>query len=399
MNVIFVTLGRLTSLDENSIYHDLMREFVKRGDNVYIVTPAERRSNGKTELYDADGAHFLKVRTLNVQKTSMIEKGLSIVMLEWQYNKAIKKYLSDIQFDLILYTTPPITLAKVVKSLKERNPKSFSYLLLKDIFPQNSVDMGVFSKSNPLYKVFRKKEKQLYKTSDFIGCLSPANVEYLHKNDPYYPADRIEINSNSISLCDMEEPVNKKTIRQLYGLPLNKTIFIYGGNLGRPQGIDYVIRCMDDNKNKEDRFFVIVGAGTELPKLKSWYNNVQPSNIIVMDGLSKGKYDELVQSCDVGLIFLDRNFLIPNYPSRLLSYLKHKMPVISATDVNTDVGRIAEENGYGFWCESAKPEDFTALVDKMLVSDIKKMGEKGYEFLKNNYLVEQTYDKIVKHLQ
>ena len=74
------------------------------------------------------------------------------------------------------------------------------------------------------------------------------------------------------------------------------------------------------------------------------------------------------------------------------------MPVISATDVNTDVGRIAEENGYGYWCESERPEDFTALVDKMLASDIKKMGEKGYEFLKNNYLVEQTYDKILKHL-
>lgn len=399
MNVIFITLGRLTSLDERSIYHDLMREFVKRGDNVYIVTPAERRSNGKTELYDADGAHFLKVRTLNIQKTSMIEKGLGIVMLEWQYNKAIKKYLGNIQFDLVLYTTPPITLAKVVESLKKRNPKSCSYLLLKDIFPQNAVDMGILSKSNPLYKVFRKKEKQLYKTTDYIGCLSPANVEYLHKNDPYYPADRIEINSNSISLCDLDVPVNKKAIRQLYGLPLDKQIFIYGGNLGRPQGIDFVIRCMDDNKNKEDRFFVIVGTGTELPKLRKWYADVHPSNIIVMDGLSKERYDELVQSCDVGLIFLDRNFVIPNYPSRLLSYLKHRMPIISATDVNTDVGRISEENGYGYWCESAKPEDFTELVDKMLASDIKKMGEKGYEFLKENYLVEQTYDKIVKHLK
>ena len=138
MNVIFLTLGRLTSLKEKSIYHDLMKEFVKNNDNLYIVTPAERRSKGKTELYDSDGAHFLKVRTLNVQKTSMIEKGLGIVMLEWQYNRAIKRYLGDIKFDLVLYTTPPITLANVVKALKRRNPETFTYLLLKDIFPQNA---------------------------------------------------------------------------------------------------------------------------------------------------------------------------------------------------------------------------------------------------------------------
>ena len=74
------------------------------------------------------------------------------------------------------------------------------------------------------------------------------------------------------------------------------------------------------------------------------------------------------------------------------------MPIICATDRNTDIGRIAEKNGYGFWCESVKPEDFTALVDKMLQSDRKAMGERGYEFLKQNYTVQNTYDAIMKHL-
>jgi spore maturation protein CgeB len=70
---------------------------------------------------------------------------------------------------------------------------------------------------------------------------------------------------------------------------------------------------------------------------------------------------------------------------------------VCATDPNTDIGRIAERNGYGFWCESFRPEDFTALVDKMLAADRKSMGEKGYEFLRNNYTVEHTYKAIMKH--
>lgn len=116
-----------------------------------------------------------------------------------------------------------------------------------------------------------------------------------------------------------------------------------------------------------------------------------------MQGLPKADYDLLVKHCDVGMIFLDHRFMIPNYPSRLLSYLENKMPVLCATDVNTDIGKIAEENGYGYWCESVKPEDFTALVNKMLASDRKAMGERGYEFLKNNYLVEHTYNAIMAH--
>ena len=75
------------------------------------------------------------------------------------------------------------------------------------------------------------------------------------------------------------------------------------------------------------------------------------------------------------------------------------MPVLCATDPNTDMGRIAEEYGYGYWCESVKPGDFTALVDKMLKSDRKAMGEKGYLFLKENYLVEHTYNAIMKHVK
>jgi glycosyltransferase involved in cell wall biosynthesis len=118
-----------------------------------------------------------------------------------------------------------------------------------------------------------------------------------------------------------------------------------------------------------------------------------------MEALPKADYDMLVRSCDVGLIFLDHRFTIPNYPSRLLSYLEYKMPVLCATDVNTDIGKIAEENGYGYWCESVKPEDFTALVDKVLAADRKAMGERGYEFLKQNYLVEHTYNAIMKHLK
>ena len=73
------------------------------------------------------------------------------------------------------------------------------------------------------------------------------------------------------------------------------------------------------------------------------------------------------------------------------------MPVICATDLNTDMGSIAEENGYGYWCESVNPADFTALVEKILAADRKAMGEKGYQFLKENYLVEHTYNAIMKH--
>ena len=406
MNVIFLTLAGITDVETRGIYQDLMRKFRNEGHNVYIVTAAERKLGHETSLVESHGVKILNVKTLNVQKTNIVEKGIGTLLIESQFKAAIKKYLGDVKFDLITYSTPPITFTNVVKYLKKENPGALSYLQLKDIFPQNAVDIGMMTTTGAkglLYKYFRWKEKKLYAYSDYIGCMSPANVEFLLKHNSEISRERVEVAPNSLDLIDdLDVNLNLdegRNIRIKYGLPLDKPIFIYGGNLGKPQGIDYLIKCLDANKNRKNCCFVVVGSGTEYDKLEAWYNDNLNLNVKLMKGLPKADYDLLVRSCDVGMIFLDHRFTIPNYPSRLLSYLENKMPVVCATDVNTDIGIIAEENGYGFWCESVKPEDFTALVDKMLKSDRKAMGEKGYQFMKENYLVEHTYNAIMSHFK
>ena len=402
MNIIFITVSNINSIKEKGIYADLMRKFRDEGHQVHIVSPIERRFGQETHVIDTDGVKILKVRTLNIQKTNVVEKGIGTLLIEKQYQSAIKKKLGDVKFDLILYSTPPITFTNVVRFLKKRNPHAISYLLLKDIFPQNAVDIGMFGEKSVFNWYFRKKEVSLYKSSDYIGCMSPANVEYLLKHNSFLEKNMVEVAPNAHELIerkleDGQESAERYYIRKKYDLPTNIPIFIYGGNLGKPQGIDYLIKCLDANKRRLDCYFIVVGNGTEYSKLEAWYKVNHTLNMKLMQRLPEEDYDMLVRSCDVGLIFLDYRFTIPNYPSRLLGYIENKMPVICATDVNTDIGRIAEENGYGYWCESVKPEDFTALVDKMLKSDRKAMGEKGYEFLKNNYLVEHTYNKIMSH--
>lgn len=399
MNIIFTTLSNINNIESRGIYADLLRKFRDEGHKVCIVSPSERRNGEKTHVIEENGVTILKVRTLNIQKTNVVEKGIGTLMIEGQFQRAIKKHLGDVKFDLILYSTPPITFTNVVRYLKKQNPQAISYLLLKDIFPQNAVDMGMFSKRSPFWWYFRKKEIALYNVSDYIGCMSPANVNFVRRHNPYYPAERVEVAPNSISLNDNVN-VNHN-IREKYGLPTDKPIFIYGGNLGKPQGIPFLIKCLEANKNRKDCHFLIVGNGTEYDKLHTWYESLnEKCNITHMQRLPKEDYDQLVRSCDVGLIFLDHRFTIPNYPSRLLSYLEYKMPVLCATDRNTDIGRIAKTNGYGLWCESINELDFTVLVDWFVShpEELRAMGKRGHEYLKQNYLVENTYRAIVSHL-
>lgn len=405
MNILFLTMSSsFTNIEARGIYTDLMRKFRDEGHDVYIVHPNERRTGKPTEVKTEGRIHCLGVRTLNVTKTNVVEKGVGQLLLESQFRRALKTHFGNIKFDIILYSTPPITFNNVIKYAKKASGgKAMTYLLLKDIFPQNAVDMGMLSKTGVkgvLYNMFRRKEKELYRISDYIGCMSPANVRYVLKHNPNVSADNVEIAPNSVELS-LDEPKRAEecsAILTKYGLPSDKPIFIYGGNLGIPQGIPFLIDCLEANADRKDCHFVVVGSGTYYQRLADWYNERKPKAVTVMKGLPKADYDKLVRACQVGLIFLDYRFTIPNYPSRLLSYLEYKMPVIACTDPNCDTGAIAEENGFGMYAPSNDVKAFTTAVDRMLTADIKAMGNNGYEFMKANYLVEHTSEAIMKHV-
>lgn len=402
MNILFLSIGNLKNLSQKSLYPDLVRTLRTNGNSVYVICANEKRNGQETQLSVESNINILRVKTGNITKVNIFEKGMSTLLIESQFKRAIKKYFKDVEFDLVIYTTPPITFAGVISYIKKRDGAK-SYLLLKDIFPQNAVDIGMMTKKglkSIIYKMFRKKEEKLYKLSDFIGCMSQANVDYLIENNPYVDPRKVHINPNSIEVEKTLISEEKKAeIKDKYNIPKDATTFIYGGNLGRPQGIPFIIECLKANADKPDRFFVICGNGTEFPKLKAYVESEKPDNVLLINRLPKEEYEEFVKAFDIGLIFLDHRFTIPNFPSRLLSYMQSSMPVLACTDPNTDIGKVITEGGFGWWCESDSGEQFTKTVDKAIRSDIKSMGEKGFEFLEENYTSQKSCDIILKHIK
>ena len=399
MNVLFLTIGRMDSIEIPSLYPDLLRQFRSHGHNVYVVSPYEKRVGKETSCLEENGAHLLHVRVGNLTKCNMIEKGVSTLRIESQFKRAIKKYFSYVKFDLVLYSTPPITLAGVVKYIKKRD-NATTYLLLKDIFPQNAVDIGVMTTTGLkglLYRYFRSREKQLYALSDRIGCMSQANVDFVLRNNPEVVPDKMEICPNSIEVRDMSVSDEvRKEIREKYGIPQGKKVFVYGGNLGRPQGIPFLIECLKSQEKQSETFFLIVGDGTEYAKLESYFQEANPSHAKLMKRLPKEDYDRMVAACDVGMIFLDHRFTIPNFPSRLLAYMQAGLPVLACTDPNTDIGKIIVDGGFGWWCESNDIASFSEIVANFDLSMKDEYGKRGFDYLLEHYTTEKAYKTIIK---
>lgn len=397
MNILFLTLLSFDTIQEHTIYTDLLREFTKNGHVVYSISPVERRQNIETHLVKEENSEILRLLIGNTQKTNIIEKGISTIMIEPLFKRAIKKYWSDVKFDIILYSTPPITFVSAVEYVKKRD-EAKTYLLLKDIFPQNAVDIGMMSTTGAkglLYKHFRKKEKKLYSISDRIGCMSQANVNYVIEHNPEINPETVEVCPNSIEVEDKSvDETTKRFIRNKYGIPLDKKVFVYGGNLGKPQGIPFLIECLKTCEDIPSVYFLIVGDGTEYELLADYIEKSKPINVRLMKRLPKEDYDTMVGACDVGLIFLDHRFTIPNFPSRILAYMQAKLPILACTDPNTDVGDVIQQGGFGWWCESNDVDAFEKRIRFISEQKLSPFGEKGYRCLLCNYSAKETYEII-----
>lgn len=401
MNVLFLNNGRFAPVNSHTMYSDLMREFQKHGHTVCVVSANERRNQSMPEYYEEAGIKIVCVRIGNLTKCSLIEKTITTITIADCYIKGIKKYFANIKFDLILYPTPPITLLKAVEFVKRRDSAK-TYLLLKDIFPQNAVDIGMMSKTGLrgfIYKHFRRTEERLYKVSDYIGCMSQANVDYVLQKNPGIDPVKVEVCPNCIEVQD--KSVDNSTrimIRERYGLPSDKKIFIYGGNLGKPQDIPFIIECLKTCNDVESAYFLIVGSGSEYGKLQAFFSTQKPSNAKLMSFLPKEDYDSMVGACDVGMIFLDHRFTIPNFPSRLISYMQAKIPVLAATDTNSDIGKVIEDGGFGWWCESNDSQAFRDIVDKIVKIDLTESSDVEFNYLVDHFSVEKVYHIVFNRL-
>ncbi|MHA8051679.1 glycosyltransferase family 4 protein [Aquirufa sp. ROCK-SH2] len=398
MNLLFLTLVEISDLNQRGIYQDLIREFIRHGHNVTIITPVERRKKIPTRVIYSNGAKIVQVKSFNIQKTSILEKGIGTLALEYQYLLASKIFCKDIKFDLILYSTPPITFEKVIRYFKKRD-HALSYLLLKDIFPQNAIDLNLLRKDGLMHRFFKRKEKRLYEVSDWIGCMSNANVKYLLANNPYLNSSNIEVNPNSIDpIFSKISGLDKLEIRKKYGLPEEKKIFIYGGNLGKPQGIEFLIETIESNIS-ENVYFLIIGNGTEFDSIKQWFDSKRPINAKLIKELPKSDYDLILEACDVGLIFLNKNFLIPNFPSRLLSYLEKSKPVIAATDPNSDVGDEIELANCGYKVLAGDINQMINAINNLIIpNQIETFGQNAKKLVESKFLVYNSYLRIIEKL-
>lgn len=394
MRVLYLGLAVPDMNEYHNMFTDMMVEFKKSGHEIVIVGPTV--DDAKIGLQIEDDIQVLRVPTMKLFGVGKFQKGLANILLPYQYKKALRKSGIDLNFDLVMMPTPPITLVSAASWIKKKYGAKF-YLILRDIFPQNAVDLKMMGEGGIIFKYFRKKEIQMYESADSIGCMSQGNIDFVAKQNPQMNHSKLHLLPNWSRLLPLSAPEKVLNIKKKHGLE-DKFIVLFGGNIGRPQKMENIVALASECQNIQDMFFLIIGYGNEKEALRNLIASKNLKNIKLMDSLSRDDYFDTLQIAEVGLISLSEEFTIPNIPSKALVYYNTKKPILAAIDTNTDFGKILEDNQCGVWSESSNT---SVLKEKLLdlynnPEKREQMGQNGYDYLKNELLTHMAYKTIIE---
>ena len=397
MRIIYLGLAVPNLNNYHNMYTELMVEFRRQGHEVLIVGPCY--DDEISGLQVEDDFQVIRVPTLKLFNVGKIQKGLANLLLPLQYKKALKKSGVNLQCDLIIMPTPPITLTGVAHWLKRRS-KSKVYLILRDIFPQNAVDLKMMREGGIAYNLFRRMEKKMYRISDEIGCMSQANIDYVKAHNPEIEPKKLHLLPNWAEMMTAKATLDKNAIRDKYGIH-NKFTVVFGGNIGRPQKMENIVALAKACEDIDDIEFLIFGGGSAKEALVQLVEEQSCNNLQLHDFLSREGFFEVLQCCDLGLISLSEDFTIPNFPSKATAYMNAGIPVLASVDSNTDFGLFLEEHHFGLWAAAG---DTTTLRTKLLglYNDrelCSQMGANGYNYMLENLQTRHAFETVVDKLQ
>lgn len=340
---------------------DLAREFVAQGHEVIVITPASGQ-NRSWLVEVSDGLTVLRLFAPQTKNIGRIRRAVSEVLLPffmiWGFRKSP---YSNLKLDGIIWYSPTIFFGPLVHMLKKEN-RCKSYLILRDIFPDIAIDLGIL-KHGLIYRFFKGVEAYQYSLADIIGVQSRSNLKYLNVW-ANRPKRHLEILHNWLT----SRPILESNF-SIEDTPLaGKTVIVYAGNMGLMQGIDLVLELAQKLLGRDDVGILLLGRGSEVSRLKREATSRGLKNILFHDEIPPSEVPAVLSQCHIGLLLLDPRLKTHNIPGKLISYMHAGLPIIGRINLGNDLLDIIESNEIGFVYAGEESEKFLLMAD-LLVSD------------------------------
>ena len=319
---------------------DLCLEFARQGHEIsMMVASPELEESFRIENWK--GVQVVRLKTPKTKDTNYIRRTIGELLMPFfmLWHLRFSK-LCNQKWDGIVWYSPTIFLGLLVYMLK-KNSNCKSYLIIRDIFPEWAVDMGLMGRGLP-YFFFKGIANFQYSVADVIGIQTPGNRVYF-ENWENNPSKNLEILNNWLAETPTQQCSITVSDTQLAG----RKIFVYAGNMGIAQGMDILLELADQLQSRQDIGFLFVGRGSEVQKLRKETQKRKLENILFFDEIDPDEISSLYDQCHGGLISLDSRHKSHNIPGKFLSYMQSGLPVLASVNDGNDLVALIESEKIG----------------------------------------------------
>ncbi len=341
---------------------DLAREFLRQGHKPTVLIPAPGLDQPWL-LEEMDGVQVMRLRAPRTKDIGYVRRTLGELWMPYAMLRNLRRSpLARQRWDGVVWYSPSIFLGPAAKALKKASACR-SYLIVRDIFPEWAVDMGLMGRGLP-YRFFKAIERYQYSVADGIGVQTPANVAYFEAWSSH-PGRRLEVLQNWLA----EAPDVGCSV-SVAGSPLaGRKVFVYAGNMGVAQGVSILIDLAERLHGRKDIGFLFVGRGSEAERLRRDAEGRGLDNVVFHDEIDPAEIPGLYAQCHVGIVALDPRHKTHNMPGKFLSYMQSGLPVLATINPGNDLAAMIEREGVGRVCTDHSVDTLQRLAE-VLVDEI-----------------------------
>lgn len=329
------------------------------------------------------------------KSSSAIPKILSQLSQQWGY---LKYLLTETNRETIVFTgtNPPqlLLLTALIKKFKK-----FKWVLLvHDVYPENFVPGGIINDNGIVYKLAKSVFDWGYGQPNQLIVIGRDMKELVSEKINYkIPIDII----SNWAIENEVTPIPKKDNELIQSLGWqDKVVFTFFGNIGRLQGIDNLIKAIDD-VTAENAAFLFLGGGHRINLLQEYIAKNPNKNIRYMGQIDAKKKSIGLNACDVSLVTLGEGMLGLGVPSKSYFSMAAGNPILIVAEQSSEISVLVSEIGMGWKCEPGKPAQLASLIDTICNERLHEKTIDVRKYFENNFtesIVLEKFENVFERL-
>jgi colanic acid biosynthesis glycosyl transferase WcaI len=265
---------------------------------------------------------------------------------------ALRISRSNIKYELIVVSSPPITLAfpALLCAFIRRIPLLVD---VRDVFPEIAVKMGAWKATSPITAVVGTAADLLYRNSRLITCVTEtARTEIIARG--------VEPQKVLLAPNGFDELAPATVAPYLHLEETRDVVFV--GNMGLATGLDVVVDAASLLRDDRTIRFVLIGAGVDLTRLQARANNANLTNIVFTGSMPRAEALRALAECSVTVVPLVPTIL-DSLPTKLFDAMLVGTPIV--VSAAGEAKNLVERADVGLAVEPGNPEALVAALRRI----------------------------------